>query len=138
MARPEDVDALGDMLLGAHFAGVAIENSMLGATHACANPLTANYGTDHGIAIAMLLPTVVRWNRSAADDRYRSLYQPGLAERLTELAAWAGMPARLSAAGIPEAALPRLADEAAAQWTGKFNPRPFDRDGALEVYRCAY
>jgi alcohol dehydrogenase len=50
------------MQLGAFYAGVAIENSMLGATHACANPLTARYGTAHGAAIAMLLPSVVRWN----------------------------------------------------------------------------
>jgi alcohol dehydrogenase len=138
MENPQDIEALGDMLLGAHFAGMAIDNSMLGATHACANPLTANYRTDHGVAIAMLLPTVVRWNGSAVGDRYRSLYQPGLAERLMDLAASAGMPAGLAAAGIPEAALPRLAEEAAVQWTGKFNPRPFDREGALEVYRCAY
>ena len=50
------------MLLGAHEAGIAIEQSMLGATHACANPLTARYGTTHGIAIAVMLPHVVRWN----------------------------------------------------------------------------
>ena len=138
MAHPGDLEALGDMLLGAHFAGMAIENSMLGATHACANPLTAHYGTDHGVAIAMLLPTVVRWNGSAAGERYHSLYRPGLAERLMDLAAAAGMPPRLGSAGIPEAALPRLAEEAAVQWTGRFNPRPFDCEGALEVYRCAY
>ena len=40
------------MLLGAHLAGLAIESSMLGATHACANPLSARYGTAHGVAIA--------------------------------------------------------------------------------------
>ena len=50
------------MLLGAHEAGIAIEQSMLGATHACANPLTAHHGTTHGIAIAVMLPHVVRWN----------------------------------------------------------------------------
>jgi alcohol dehydrogenase len=55
------------MQLGAFYAGVAIENSMLGATHACANPLTARYGTAHGAAIAMLLPSVVRWNERAGD-----------------------------------------------------------------------
>ena len=50
---PGDLEARGAMQLGAHCAGIAIENSMLGATHACANPLTAHYGTTHGVAIAV-------------------------------------------------------------------------------------
>src|SRR6185369_10149156 len=62
LAQPDDLAARGAMQLGAFYAGVAIENSMLGATHACANPLTARYGTAHGEAIAMLLQSVVRWN----------------------------------------------------------------------------
>src|SRR5207249_9333494 len=55
MSSPGDLQALGAMQLGAHYAGIAIEHSMLGATHACANPLTARYGTTHGVAIAALL-----------------------------------------------------------------------------------
>ena len=73
LAEPENLDARGAMQLGAFFAGVAIENSMLGATHACANPLTAHYGTTHGLAIALLLPTVVRWNSEPAGARYAEL-----------------------------------------------------------------
>ena len=61
------------MLLGAHFAGIAIEQSMLGAAHACANPLTAQYGVTHGLALAILLPHVVRWNASVVQDRYGAL-----------------------------------------------------------------
>src|SRR5438128_5886964 len=73
LATPADPEARGAMQLGASYAGVAIESSMLGATHACANPLTARYGTAHGAAIAMLLPSVVRWNERAAADRYATL-----------------------------------------------------------------
>src|SRR5439155_9710943 len=51
LAEPRNLEARGAMQLGAYYAGVAIENSMLGATHACANPLTARYGTTHGVAI---------------------------------------------------------------------------------------
>src|ERR1700704_617106 len=47
MNSPADLEALGAMQLGAHYAGIAIEHSMLGAAHACANPLTARYGTTH-------------------------------------------------------------------------------------------
>ena len=135
---PCDLEARGAMLLGAHFAGIAIENSMLGATHACANPLTAHYGTIHGIAIALVLPHVVRWNQTAASDLYRELGDGDLADRLARMAEAAGLPGRLSNLNIPADALPGLADEAAAQWTGRFNPRPFGAGAALEIYRSAY
>jgi alcohol dehydrogenase len=138
------------MQLGAYFAGVAIENSMLGATHACANPLTARYGTAHGRAISMCLPTVVRFNSGVAAERYREILglagvavrgnDPGetLAFHLERLAKAGGLPARLRDSGVREDDLPRLASEAARQWTGTFNPRPFDEAAALEVYRCAF
>jgi len=135
---PDNLEARGAMLLGAHFAGIAIENSMLGATHACANPLTARYGATHGVAIAALLPHVVRWNWTAAGDFYRELAGAGLAERLAQLGETAGLPGRLRDLGVPAGDLPTLAEEAAAQWTGRFNPRPFDALGALEIYQSAY
>ncbi len=132
------LEARGGMLLGAHYAGIAIENSMLGATHACANPLTAHYGTTHGIAIAALLPHVVRWNRTAAAALYDELAGADLAERLAALRGTAGLPSRLRDLGVPEQALSVLAEEAGSQWTGRFNPRPFDSASALEIYQAAY
>ncbi|MGD0359474.1 MAG: iron-containing alcohol dehydrogenase [Bryobacteraceae bacterium] len=135
---PGDVEARGAMLLGAHYAGIAIENSMLGATHACANPLTAHFGTTHGVAIAALLPHVVRWNWTAAEGLYGELGGPGLADRLAEMAAGAGLPGRLRELGISQDALPSLAEEAATQWTGRFNPRAFDSAAALEIYQSSY
>ena len=152
LADPNDLDGRSAMQLGAYFAGLAIENSMLGATHACANPLTARYGTTHGAALAMLLPTVVRWNTPVATERYAELARlsglhsgsdnaqasESLAQRLEQLAAAGGLQSSLSAAGVKRDHLPVLAEEAAMQWTGGFNPRPFDLSGALEVYQWAY
>ena len=138
LSDPDDLEARGAMLLGAHLAGIAIENSMLGATHACANPLTAHYGTVHGVAIAVLLPHVVRWNMAEAAELYRPLGEVDLADRLSEFAAVAGLSARLRDAGVPERDLQELAEEAAAQWTGRFNPRAFGVGEALEIYRAAY
>jgi alcohol dehydrogenase len=148
---PDDLDARGAMLLGAHWAGAAIESSMLGATHACANPLTARYGTTHGIAIGVMLPHVVRWNAEAAGARYAMLLEmagverrddaaPGhrLAGRLAALAHAGGLPATLRELGVPRADLPALADDAATQWTGTFNPRAFDAKAALFLYERAY
>jgi len=149
IANPRDIEARGAMQLGAYWAGLAIENSMLGATHACANPLTSNYNTDHGVAIGLMLPHVVRWNGSVVGTRYQDLVrekfaqngQPAeetLARHLEELLTIGGLASRLSVAGVPEADLQKLADEAASQWTGKFNPRPFGAAEALELYKQAF
>jgi alcohol dehydrogenase len=130
------------MLLGAHEAGIAIEQSMLGATHACANPLTARYGTTHAAAIAVMLPHVVRWNSEVAGDRYAELVRisgcDGLPERLDELRRAGGLPRTLRALGVDRAALSLLASDAAREWTGTFNPRPFDAEAALVLYERAY
>lgn len=148
--EPSEVEARAAMQLGAFYAGLAIEHSMLGATHACANPLTANYGTGHGDSIALLLASVVRWNASIVGSRYDELLRisgrhggngdPGesLARRLEQLARAGRLPATLREIGVPRSDLHKLAEEAAAQWTGRFNPRPFDAAGALEVYECAF
>jgi len=146
---PTDLEARAAMLLGAHLAGLAIEASMLGATHACANPLSARYGTIHGVAIALLLPHVVRWNGAHAAPLYAELLRSAgrdpmsdaagaLADRLEALAVHAGLPRGLRAAGVSRDDLPALASHAAGQWTGTFNPRPFDAAGALQVYERAY
>jgi alcohol dehydrogenase class IV len=152
LSEPNDLEARGAMQLGAYYAGVAIENSMLGATHACANPLTARYGTAHGAAIAMLLPSVVRWNEWVAGNDYARLLSwssiagrndhttptEELARRLEELAEAGGLRSNLRTVGVKETELPEIAAEAAEQWTGTFNPRPFDKQGAIEVYQCVY
>jgi alcohol dehydrogenase len=150
ITHPNDLNARATMQLGAYYAGVAIENSMLGATHACANPLTARYGVAHGKAIALLLPVVVRWNSSVAGDQYHELLSvcggvvdgnragEVLARRLAEFAGRGGLQGSLRTVGVSRQDLPRLADEAAQQWTGRFNPRPFDAQAALEVYEWAY
>jgi alcohol dehydrogenase len=149
LGEPDDLAARSAMLLGAHEAGIAIEQSMLGATHACANPLTAHYGTTHGIAIAVMLPHVVRWNAAHVGERYAELERlsglhggddPGirLAERLEQMARAGGLPATLGELGVPREDLSVLATDAAKQRTGTFNPRPFDAAAALALYERAY
>lgn len=139
LSHPQDLEARAAMLLGAHFAGAAIERSMLGATHACANALTARYGTVHGVAIAMLLRHVVRWNSAVSEiaSRYSAL-APDLPATLGRLAAEGGFPAGVSMAGVKEEDLDSVARDAAGQWTGTFNPRPFDARGAREIYAMAW
>jgi alcohol dehydrogenase len=154
LGTPADGRARGAMLLGAHQAGIAIEQSMLGGAHACANPLTARYGTTHGIAVAVMLPHVVRWNATHVGDRYEELLRssfgraaPGvhgpaageqLAARLEALARAGELPRTLRHLGVPREDFAALAADAATQWTGTCNPRPFDAAAALELYERAY
>src|SRR5688572_16440520 len=149
LREPSDVEARAAMLLGAHEAGIAIEQSMLGATHACANPLTSRYGTTHAVAISVMLPQVVRWNAEVVGERYAELLQvsgkeagklPGeqLARRLEELAQSGGLPGSLHSLSIPREDLPILAENSTKEWTGTFNPRPLDTASALALYEKAY
>ncbi|HUQ68438.1 MAG TPA: iron-containing alcohol dehydrogenase [Planctomycetaceae bacterium] len=147
----QDLEARGAMLLGAHLAGAAIENSMLGATHALANPLTARFEITHGLAIGLMLPHVVRYNSTVAGSLYARLAadaglcelddpQAGrvLADWIAGVVAKAGCPTTLSACNVPADVLPQLASEAAQQWTATFNPRPVDVHSLEELYRCAW
>src|SRR3954452_13789888 len=81
IGNPNDLAARGEMQLGACLAGLAIENSMLGAAHALANPLTATYGIAHGEAIALMLPHVVRRNGKNVQAWYSELVDSGPALR---------------------------------------------------------
>ena len=125
LAPAADPEARAAMLLGAHFAGAAIENAMLGAAHACANPLTARYGITHGVAVGVMLPPVIRFNGETDAARYEGFgMTPGaLADRIERFARVAKLPARLRELRVERDRLPELAEDAARQWTGTFNPR---------------
>lgn len=140
--RPTDDDR-AHMLLGAALAGTAIENSMLGAAHASANPLTARLGVVHGRAVATMLPHVMRFNAvvPAAAETYAHF---GTLLRLLQvsdlpLQPWLEALVRRCRfpALDPAADFALLADDATRQWTGKFNPRPLQREDFISLYRRA-
>ena len=151
---PDDIEARSRMQLAAAFAGIAIENSMLGAAHSAANPLTAHYNLAHGLAVGMMLPHVIRYN--AEDLQARRAYAelasaPELAcvsegedyavdvlirhiEALLDLAQY---PKSLTDCGLKKSDVPTLAGEAARQWTATFNPRPITAEGFRALYTAA-
>src|ERR1017187_10163999 len=154
LASPADLEARGWMLLGAAWAGTAIENSMLGAAHALANPLTAHFGVAHGQAVGMMLPHVVRFNaREPVVARAypevacaAQLPLPSeapeaaaehLAKRLESLLELAGLPRTLEHCGTKPDDIPRLAEEASRQWTAQFNPRPVTTSDFQQLYTAA-
>ncbi len=141
------------MLMGAAWAGAAIEHSMLGAAHACGNPLTARCGLVHGHAVSVMLPAVVRFNGvdPAAAEGYLGLARiaglcdegdggdagtEAIARRVEDLLAAAEAPT-LAACGVDVDRLPALAEEASRQWTGQFNPRPVGATELEALYRKA-
>ena len=136
------------------FAGTAIENSMLGAAHSAANPLTAHYDIVHGLAVGMMLPHVIRFN--AEDPTARRAYAelasaPELAcvsegedyatevlvRHIESLLDLAHFPRSLAECGLKKADIPKLADEAASQWTAKFNPRTISPADFRSLYASA-
>jgi alcohol dehydrogenase len=143
LRRPQDLDARAGMLLGAALAGLAIENSMLGAAHAAANPLTAHFQIVHGQAIGLMLPHVLRFNGHdpAASRLYASLDSSSaesMADKLESLLDLAGMPRSLSQCGVTHASIPVLAREAAQQWTASFNPRHVSAADFARLYQTAW
>ncbi len=148
--QPNNLDARSAVQWGAHLAGLAIENAMLGAAHALANPLTAHYGMIHGQAVGMMLPRVIRFNAEHVGEGYfelaricknaPSLKQEAaqfLAHRIESIAAIAKIPRSLESLGVSPGMLTVLADEAAQQWTSKFNPRPVGYNELLSLYQAA-
>ncbi len=151
--EPENIEARSGMQLGACFAGLAIENSMLGATHALANPLTTRYGIVHGQAIGLMLPHVIRFNGAEYAPWYRDLLEgtggangfpdpdsgfEGLADFVAKLAGEAGLADTLSQCGVERGKLAEMAAEAAKQWTGSFNPRRVGEAELLALYEAAF
>jgi len=140
LENPQNLEARTRMLRGSMLAGRAIEASMLGAAHASANPLTARFGVPHGVAVATMLPHVIRFN---SDD-------PNVAKIYTDLAAQVGRDTldkqieilmdhaqieSLETFGVQSDTIDELAKEASLQWTGQFNPRPVDTTAFAVLYR---
>lgn len=144
--RPDDLEARARMQLGAAFAGTAIENSMLGAAHSCANPLTARHDVVHGQAVGLMIGGVMRFNAAlpevegvyrdlAADVGLRSV--EALISGFDEILTLAGLKAKLSSFGLSRDGIPALAGEAAKQWTAQFNPRPIGAEDFARLFEEA-
>ncbi len=155
LSEPTDLEARGQMQLGAFFAGLAIETSMLGAAHALANPLTALFEVTHGHAVGLMLPHVIRFNAQNAPlaaDWYTELWrdiahtelgesvavadQPALslAKYVESLAASVGLGSELASYGVTAEDVARLAIDATKQWTGSFNPCALQENDFKQLY----
>lgn len=140
VARPNDVGARQDALLGAHLAGIAMQNAAGGPASGASYPLGTHYGVPHGFAGGVLLPHVVLLNVEAGyDDGYAFLADaldlPGaaaFADALVNLYVELSAPLELSRFGVTRADVPALAELTVSQRAAnlELNPVPF---GAAEV-----
>ena len=147
VGTPEDEDARGNMLIAANLA-ITIE---LGSVHAMSHPTGAIFGVPHGVANAINLPHVIRFNAEGGPDiadRYGDIAEvlglesgPGvgeaLAEHVTELVVRLGLPTRLSEVGVPEAGIPQLVEGAMGDGTTLLNPREAGEEDYAALYRRA-
>lgn len=148
LANGRDIEARAAVQLAAAWAGVAIENSMLGGAHAMANPLTQLHGVPHGQAVGLALPHVVGFNASVCEADYAELCSdlPSVSTDAgpAQLAAWlrdllrqAGMSGSLTELGLANADTAALAAIGMQQWTGSFNPRPLSAGDFQALYEAS-
>jgi alcohol dehydrogenase class IV len=153
---PSNEDARGSMLVAACLAIVpgAGGTSALGAVHSMSHPAGARHGVHHGVANAINLPHVIRFNAAGGAeiaDRYRDLAEllgaeaggsdtevgDSLASSIGELTARLGLPQRLSEVGVPEAGIPDLVEGAMGDGCSLTNARELTAEDFEELYKAA-
>lgn len=147
--EPQNEEARNGMAVAQYIAGMAFSNVGLGVVHGMAHPLGAIFDIPHGVANALLLPTIMEFNAPAALDKYMDIakamnvYLPGMTREeaadaavkaVRELSVRVGIPQHLSELGIQEEDLERLAEAAAADVCTPGNPREVNKDIILELY----
>ncbi len=153
---PSNSDARGNMLIAASLAIVpgAGGNSALGAVHSMSHPAGARHGVPHGVANAINLPHVIRFNSKGGPeiaDRYRELASvlgaesggsdtevgDSLASWVSELTTRLGLPQRLSEAGVPESGIPELVEGAMGDGCSLTNARELEPEDFEALYEAA-
>lgn len=138
------------MAVAQYVAGMAFSNVGLGVDHGMAHPMSALHDVPHGVACAILLPTVMRFNAPAALDKYVEIakavgvYKEGMSKEeaaeaacneIEALSRRVGIPQHLSDLGIYEKDIDALAEQAIADVCTPGNPREVTRDDIVQLYR---
>lgn len=138
------------MAVAQYVAGMAFSNVGLGVDHGMAHPLSALHDIPHGVACAMLLPTVMKFNAPAALPKYVDIakalgvYKDGMTQHeaadaacaeIDNLSRLVGIPTHLSELGITEKDIDALADQAIVDVCTPGNPREVTRDDIVALYK---
>lgn len=146
---PKNPEGRNGMAVAQYVAGMAFSNVGLGVDHGMAHPLSALFDVPHGVACAMLLPTVMRFNMPAAIDKYVDIakavgaYTDGMTKEeaaeaackaIEELSARVGTNKRLTDLGIKESDIEALAEQAINDVCTPGNPRQVSKDDIIALY----
>lgn len=146
---PKNPEGRNGMAVAQYIAGMAFSNVGLGVDHGMAHPMSALHDVPHGVACAILLPTVMRFNMPVCIDKYAdiakacSVYRPEMTAQeaaeaactaIEDLSKLVGIPQHLSDLGITEADIPALAEQAITDVCTPGNPREVTKDDIIALY----
>lgn len=137
VANRGDIDAAENMLVGSLFAGIAFSWARLGNVHAMSHPVSAFFNVPHGVANAILLPTIVEYNALADTGKYYKIYryiakapvpekvfEPDmLVNEIKALNKELNIPASLSEAGVTADKIGAMSEDAMKSGNILVNPR---------------
>lgn len=152
VANRTDEEAAENMLVGSLFAGIAFSWARLGNVHAMSHPVSAYFNVPHGVANAILLPTIVEYNMLADHGKYLKIYNyiaqkpvkaceftPNmLVDEIRQLNASLGIPASLQEAGVTRNKFDAMAEDAMKSGNIAVNPRSSTKKDILALYEKAF
>ncbi len=148
-----NMEAREQMALGQYVAGMAFSNVGLGCVHSMAHPLGARFDIAHGVANALLLPTVMEFNMPSSIVKYGRIAKAmgvdtsamsaneaaqAAVDAVKQLSRDLGIPQTLREIGIPEEALPQLANDAFNDVCTGGNPQPITEEDILALYKKVF
>lgn len=147
---PKNPKGRSGMALAQYVAGMAFSNVGLGVVHGMAHPMGSLFDIPHGVANALLLPTIMEFNKPVCIDKYVEIakamdaYKDGMTkaeaaqaacDAVRALAIEVGIPQHLSDLGITEKDIDALADQAIEDVCTPGNPRLVTRQDIVELYK---
>lgn len=152
VANRGDIETAENMLVGSLFAGIAFSWARLGDVHAMSHPVSAYFNVPHGVANAILLPTIVEYNMLADKGKYLNIYNyiaklPAASEEFTadmlvdellDLNESLGIPAGLEEVGVTKDKFDAMADDAMKSGNIAVNPRSTTKKDVLALYEKAF
>ena len=147
---PTNPEGRNGMAVAQYIAGMAFSNVGLGVDHGMAHPMSALHDIPHGVACAILLPTVMRFNMPVSIKKYVEIakavgvYEAGMTDEqaaeaacneIENLSKLVGIPQHLTELGIKEEDIPALAEQAITDVCTPGNPRPVTKEDILNLYK---
>ena len=149
VTEPSNADARDAMAVAQYVAGMAFSNVGLGLVHGMAHPLGSLFDVPHGVANALLLPTIMEWNMPSCLDKYPAIAEAmgvdisgmtkeeaaqAACDAVKALSIKVGIPQHLTEIGIAETDIPALAEQAIADVCTPGNPRDVTIEDIVALY----